>query len=1044
MSAVHHRRTNDDDDDDAAALVDAELEDRLSALLASPSFSVARYLNLALRGSEADDDGDAQHNQRLERRMASLALQLQMHTQSCHDEIGRIGAELTAVVPRCATDVERIHVGLNGIESDVLALLAGMEDDDVIMNEEGRAKEEEGMMLMETNGADVGGGVGISSIASVDKNHSGNSINANLNNNLNNNNNNNNKATTTTDDATIHPLATLHTLLNLRTHLTSARSILSAAASWDETINSIPMLLSTSPPNLIEAVAALSQLEDGARALAGMPEGKDDRDAAMVKLRSRLEALLKPRLLHALKKMDTRLGPLVQCVTMYDSLGKMDVIREEYVKIRPVEVHSLWFSFVGGAAACGGGGKKEDNNDDKKGRKTALASTGDGEEEVVEDFDFGDDVDDDGGIVSTATVSTTIMTTTTTAHQFVDFLPKFYDATLELLTKERAQCKQIFGTELAPGIVVRVLMECFRPIVTSFAKRLGMLCPLPEQQRKGVIVEGGANSGGMEAIASVYESTVRFMSLAYDTMEAWNVGSSTMTNDTKKIGEEKEKVRRAIRSAYLLIASPFLPYQRALVESEQRPMSEAASMIAREVRGVTNFEDAAERLGDLAPYMFPLAEAIMNRYELLNCGYNASTTLAAIDKIVANHAVELSITMGTLSTNALSSTGHEFEEQHVNCALEILRIAGLFKRNLLSFEHTVKDRFRALSVVMVDPGLDDVDFVPDELSPIQIRAMLAREACDPSPTYVDDGTGAKCPTSVLQLRRLAGGGGSMTNNENSTVVLPLFPRSHDSTSRLARACLSLVFEVCSAIPERQLRGISALPIWKQDRGGGDVDEEESYGILPQQYITQVGEHLLALVQALEPFASNSEALELVNEVMNNVMEVAVQPWKEFVAATGCSFTGDGKSQVEMLMMGRDMSKFLLDDAIDDECGLTESKKNEDEIDDGESALFCNKWLDVIGLAVTGRLLERMMRIPRLGRRGAERLATDLNYIMNVFTALGVPSHPHPLLKYITQLVMMDDQMLRSKIQLHRGETSEVVEVVKRAELRIAHVRGISV
>jgi hypothetical protein len=64
--------------------------------------------------------------------------------------------------------------------------------------------------------------------------------------------------------------------------------------------------------------------------------------------------------------------------------------------------------------------------------------------------------------------------------------------------------------------------------------------------------------------------------------------------------------------------------------------------------------------------------------------------------------------------------------------------------------------------------------------------------------------------------------------------------------------------------------------------------------------------------------------------------------------------------------------------------------------------------------------------------------------MNVFTALGVPSHPHPLLKYITQLVMMDDQMLRSKIQLHRGETSEVVEVVKRAELRIAHVRGISV
>jgi hypothetical protein len=1052
MSAVevHRRTTTTTDDDDDATALDVELEDRLSALLASPSsdssFSVARYLNLALSstttnptdenyGDTTTDDEGKHQQQHLEQRMASLALQLQMHTQSCHDEIGRIGAELTAIVPRCAADVERIHVGLDGIESDVVALLHGMDD---TRTDEGRVKEEGGpnsRMLLQTTttGADVGGGVGISNDKS-----------SNAANNISNNNNN---ATTTGDDTTIHPLATLHTLLNLRTHLTSARSILSAAASWDETINSIPMLLSTSPPNLIEAVAALSQLEDGARALAGMPEGKDDRSAAIGKLRSQLEVLLKPQLLHALKKMDTRLGPLVQCVSMYNSLGKMDVIREEYVKIRPVEVHALWFSFVGGAVAgaagTAGGGKKEDNYDDKKGRNTALASTGDGEEEVVEDFDFGDDVD--GGIASsTMTVSTTITTTTTTARQFVDFLPKFYDATLELLTKERAQCKQIFGTELAPSIVVRVLIECFRPIVTSFAKRLGMLCPLPEQQRKGVIVEGVANSGGMEAIASVYESTVRFMALTYDTMEAWNVGGSSTiktTTDTKTIGEEKEKVRIAIRSAYLLIASPFLPYQRALVESEQRPMSEAASMIAREVRGVMNFEDAAERLGDLAPYMFPLAESIMNRYELLNCGYNASSTLAAIDKIVANHAVELSITMGTLSTNALSSTGHEFEEQHVNCALEILRIAGLFKRNLLSFEHAVKDRFRALSVVMVDPGLDDVEFVPDELSPIQIRSMLAREACDPSPTYVDDGTGVKCPTSVLQLRRLVGG----TNNENSTAVVPpLFPRSHDSTSRLARACLSLVFEVCSAIPERQLRGISALPIWKQDRGGVDGDEEESYGILPQQYITQVGEHMLALVQALEPFASNSEALELVNEVMNGVMEVAIQPWKEFVAATGCSFTGDGKSQVEMLMMGRDLSKFLLDDSTDDECGPSETKKNEDEMDDEDSALFCNKWLDVIGLALTGRLLERMMRIPRLGRRGSEHLATDLNYIMNVFTALGVPSHPHPLLKYITQLVMMDDQMLRSKIQLHRGETSEVVEVVKRAELRIAHVRGISV
>ncbi|EED88825.1 predicted protein [Thalassiosira pseudonana CCMP1335] len=161
-------------------------------------------------------------------------------------------------------------------------------------------------------------------------------------------------------------------------------------------------------------------------------------------------------------------------------------------------------------------------------------------------------------------------------------------------------------------------------------------------------------------------------------------------------------------------------------------------------------------------------------------------------------------------------------------------------------------------------------------------------------------------------------------------------------------------------------------------------EEDSYGILPQSFITHVGEHMLALVQALEPFASDSEALGLANE------------------------DGDVESKA--------------------------------------STAFCNQWLDVVGLAVTGRILERTMRIPRLGRKGAEHLAADLNYIRNVFTALGVAGHPHPLLKYAAQLVILDEDSLRSRIASRCVETdsSETLDVIRRAELRIAYVRSISV
>ena len=119
---------------------------------------------------------------------------------------------------------------------------------------------------------------------------------------------------------------------------------------------------------------------------------------------------------------------------------------------------------------------------------------------------------------------------------------------------------------------------------------------------------------------------------------------------------------------------------------------------------------------------------------------------------------------------------------------------------------------------------------------------------------------------------------------------------------------------------------------------------------------------------------------------------------------------------------------------------------DNEADAGGSAAFCNQWLDVVGLAVTGRLLERTMRIPRLGRKGAEHLAADISYILNVFTALGVSGHPHPLLGYVAQLVTLDDQMLRSKILERRrdGEVSDALEVIKRVELRIAYVRSIAI
>ncbi|KAK1737992.1 conserved oligomeric Golgi complex subunit 7 [Skeletonema marinoi] len=996
---------------------DSAHEERLSSLLASSNFSIADYLNLAL-SSSSDNTNSTNSNQDddlLEQKMASLALQLQMSTQSCHDEIGRIGAELSAIVPRCAADVTRVKSGLEGMELDVRGLLEGM-DDQYHQQQQGSGGKEGGNI----HGPDVSGGGSAPKdddtiITSIDNN--------------------------TTNP---NPLSTLHSLLNLKNHLTTTRSILAAASSWDETINSIPKLLSSSnnnnsgQPNLIEAVAALSKLEQGARALQGMPEGQTERTAAISKLRTQLEVLLKPQLLHALKKMETRLGPLQQCVGMYGTLGKMDVMREEYVRMRPGEVISLWFSFGGHNAAIGKNSVVEDeeekvmddeddlDNDDKT-----------DEEEEAEDFDFSEETTD-----ATTSSSTTNKSSSTqiNAKQFIEFLPTFYESVLELLSKERAQSKQVFGPELAPSIVGRVLLECFKPIISSFKSRLGNVCSVPGSGISGNSSSGNDGFGGTEGIAAAYESTIQFLSLAYDQMEPWEgQGCNNQENDHDS-ASNNDDVMETIRTAFRMIASPFVPYQRALAEAERDPLGKAASMVAKDVRSVVGLQDAADRLGDLAPFMFPLADSAISRFELLTSGYNASATLSLVDNLIATHASELAIAMGSLSGHVSNSKGNEFDEQHANCALEILRIAGSFKRSLKSFDNSVKDRLRSLSDMMLDDTLEQSGGgLPDAIEPAQLRSFLAKEACSLSPDYIDDGTGVKLPASVVELRRLA------CTTSNSADGTTLFPKSADSVSRLARSCQSFVFEVCYAIPEQNLCGISALPVWKQDGvGSGD---EDSYGILPQSFITHVGEHILALVQALEPFASDKEALGLANEVMTRVIEVAVQPWKEFVAAAGVSLTGDEKSQLKSLMRGKEVSQFFGDDGDTDMDNQIEEEDDEEEDpDDKASTAFCNQWLDVVGLAVAGRLLERTMRIPRLGRKGAEHLAADLNYIRNVFTALGVAGHPHPLLGYMAKLVTMDEESLQFKIHSRQGEKtpSDALEVIKRAEIRIAYVRGISV
>ena len=303
--------------------------------------------------------------------------------------------------------------------------------------------------------------------------------------------------------------------------------------------------------------------------------------------------------------------------------------------------------------------------------------------------------------------------------------------------------------------------------------------------------------------------------------------------------------------------------------------------------------------------------------------------------------------------------------------------------------------------------------MPDSLSAVEIDSMLTSAVC----SEPDDDESL---ASLSVLQRLA----------SSANPIALYPEADEATMRLARSCHTFVFDVCSSVPRKHLSDMPSKSTWREKADIGSID---SYGTLPQPYITGVGEHMLALVQALEPFVSDPEALALANEVMDGVRTVAHQPWREFMVAAGSS---ESDSVIQALVDGKVLADFVFSGSTVEE----EEEEVEDDLNK-EGTVFCNAWLDVVGLAVTGHLLERIMRIQQLSPRGCEHLSADLNYLINVLSALGVSGHPHPLVHHFAELAMMDGETLRQQI-MARDRNIPLSAALRAAEARLASIRGI--
>jgi hypothetical protein len=432
----------------------------------------------------------------------------------------------------------------------------------------------------------------------------------------------------------------------------------------------------------------------------------------------------------------------------------------------------------------------------------------------------------------------------------------------------------------------------------------------------------------------------------------------------------------------------------------------------------------------------------MARFELLCCGFGAPSALDTIDSLLSRHIGELSISIHTLLTNILSneknvtdhSFSHGFDEQQVQGALDVLKIAGDMRRSLHLFHEKVRDRLNVLAEkvdtameqdVKISKGLSQLNFdstlVPDSMSVADIEVILAIEHCRGKNDSYENTEKSNISKSSFVL----------SNNLDDCGNF-LFPKSLNSLDRLTKSSQSFVFDVCASIPLEHLKEMNSISSWKKEDSILSNIATSSYGTLPQSYITHVGEHLLGLVQALEPFASDKNAMEIAKSAMQGMDYLTTKYWRDFAHAI--NLVEDDDEFLMSLKKGdkvKNMVLNLMSNEIDDDDSVDENE--------AEAQEFCNQWLDIICSAVTGLLLEKIMRIQYLSRKGCEHLSIDINYIVNVLSALGVNGHPHPLLNHILELTKLSPDELKARMVTVPDDSYGL----RKIESRLLQIRGSS-
>mmetsp|Transcript_5146 Transcript_5146/g.8490 ORF Transcript_5146/g.8490 Transcript_5146/m.8490 type:complete len:941 (-) Transcript_5146:66-2888(-) len=335
---------------------------------------------------------------------------------------------------------------------------------------------------------------------------------------------------------------------------------------------------------------------------------------------------------------------------------------------------------------------------------------------------------------------------------------------------------------------------------------------------------------------------------------------------------------------------------------------------------------------------------------------------------------------------------HEHDWSEFQASLQLLSAGRSIVARLHQLDSLIRTRLLEQRDVLLPHAPPAQPHQPQPVSYAQSMSAFHSNA----PTHTSDSSRSSATISVHAIRL-------KNDKERASRLRSVLRRFQDSrfvclssaatqVQSVHGAFKSLVYDSGFCSVKERLQRVSSLEVWSSEPAPSLTGLLlPSFSLSPLEYITQIGEHLLTLPQQLEPFAA---------AVMSPHHHSLSSDSNHNSAAAAHAFPDEA-----------------------------EEAENEER-----SSAFAHGWITSIAKGTVSLYVEQILQISSITPHGARQLSTDIGYLINVLSALGVT---------VDLLLLSCQQMLSVSKEEFLDVVEDTPSIDKKTARIFAAMRGIS-